>query len=101
MIYYFTIYVCNPAIGDHLYEYEIECNSLEEAEIYYNQFEGKEVFERKEIYEVKDKILYIVKIDYSSGSIDPDIFVKAKYKSLDVKDFYPDFWKLFNSLKSE
>ena len=27
-------------------------------------------------------------------------FIKAKYKTLDLESFYPDFWKLFHLLKA-
>ena len=99
MQYYLCIYVTDYEYAEPYHETEIVCDTLEEVETLYNQFDGKEIFDEQKLEDELAEIKYIIKIHgYHNGNIVS--FVKAKYKTLDLESFYPDFWKLFNSLKT-
>ena len=99
MKYYLWIYVTDYMHAESYHETEMVFNTLEEVETLYNQFDGKEIFDEQELEDELAEIKYIIKIHgYHNENIVS--FVKAKYKTLDLESFYPDFWKFFNSLKT-
>lgn len=96
--------------GLDIYVEEFRCGSihcveksfdnLEEAEYYYNQYDGIEYFNQDELDNEVAEIRYIISINIEeNGSYTK--FFKGKYKPLDLEDYYSDFWKLFNSLLNE
>lgn len=100
MKYYLCIYVTDYMHGESYHETEMIFNTLDEAKVLYDQFDGKEIFDEQELVDELAEIKYVIKIhDYHNGDILS--FIKAKYKTLDLESFYPDFWNLFNSLKSK
>ena len=99
MQYYLCIYVTDYNHAEPYYETVIVFDTLEEAETLYNQFDGKEVFDEQKLRDELAEIKYIMMI-HSYHNEDIISFIKAKYKTLDLESFYPDFWKLFNLLKA-
>ena len=98
MQYCLSIYVIDCSHAEPYHEVDIIVDSLEEAEIFYNQFDGKEIFNELDLDDELAEIRYIIKIHhYLDGNIIS--FIKAKYKTLDLESFYPDFWNLFKSLQ--
>ena len=99
MQYYLCIYVTDYEHAEPYHETESVFNTMEEAEELYNQFNGKEIFDEHELEDELAEIKYIMMIhSYQDGDIIS--FIKAKYKTLDLESFHPDFWKLFNELES-
>ena len=99
MQYYLYAYVEDCRMAEKYHEVSILFDSLEKAESYYNQFNGKEIFDEEILINDLHEIRYVIRIDeYLNGNIIS--LVKAKYNVLDLESFYPDFWKLFNSLKT-
>lgn len=98
MQYYLCIYVTDYEHAEPYHETGIVFDTLEEAETIYNQFDGKEIFDEQELEDELAEIKYIIKIHgYHNENIVS--FVKAKYKTLDLESFYPDFWKFLTRLK--
>ena len=99
MQYYLYAYVEDCRMAEKYHEVSILFNNLKEAESYYNQFNGKEIFDEEILINDLHEIRYIVRIDgYLNGNITS--LIKAKYKVLDLESFHPDFWDLFNFLSS-
>ena len=99
MQYYLCIYVTDYDHAEPYHETGIVFDTLEEAETIYNQFDGKEIFDEQELRDELVEIKYIMMI-YGYHNEDIISFIKAKYKTLDLESFYPDFWKLFNLVKA-
>ena len=99
MQYYLCIYVTDYDHAEPYHETGIVFDTLEEAETIYNQFDGKEIFEKQELRDELAEIKYIMMI-HGYHNEDIILFIKAKYKTLDLESFYPDFWKLFNLVKA-
>ena len=99
MQYYLYAYVEDCRMAEKYHEVSILFNNLKEAKSYYNQFNGKEIFDEEILINDLHEIRYIVRIDgYLNGNITS--LVKSKYKVLDLESFHPDFWNLFNFLSS-
>lgn len=100
MKYGLVIFVddCNTVEPFHIVEKTF--STLEEAEYYYNQYEGKEFFDREILYNDMVEIKYVVLINLIDNG---DIvgLVKGKYNPLDLEHFYPQFWKIFNFIKTQ
>lgn len=99
MQYYLYIYVTDYDHAEPYHETGIVFDTLEEAEDIYNQFDGREIFYEQELRDELAEIKYIMMI-HSYHNEDIISFIKAKYKTLDLENFHPDFWKLFNILKA-
>ena len=99
MQYYLYAYVEDCRMAEKYYEVSILFNNLKEAESYYNQFNGKEIFNEEILINDLHEIRYVIRIDeYLNGNIIS--LVKAKYNVLDLESFYPNFWNLFNILSN-
>lgn len=99
MQYYLSIYVVDCLHAESYHEVDIVFDSLEDANGFYEQFDGKEIFDEKEFDDEFAEIRYVIKIQrYLNGNIIS--FIKAKYKTLDLEKYHPSFWKLYNSLSS-
>ena len=97
MQYYLSIYIADCSRAEPYYEVYFIFDSLVDAEVYYNQFNGKEFFNEEELYDEFASIKYIIIIHvYHEGNIVS--FIKGKYKTLDLENYHPDFWKLYESL---
>ena len=100
MQYYLCAYVEDCRIAEKYHEVSILFNNLKEAETYYNQFNGKEIYSEEILINDLHEIRYVIRIDeYLNGNIVS--LIKAKYKVLDLESFHPDFWDLFNFLSSK
>lgn len=97
MKYGLAIYVDDYRLAEKYHIKEKTYDTLEEAEYYYSQYNGIEFFDFKVLNEDISEIRYVVLINLVDNG---DIvgLIKAKYKGLDLENFYPDFWKLFNIL---
>ena len=99
MQYYLSAYVEDCRMAEKYHEVSILFNNLADVEIYYNQFNGKEIYNEEILINDLHEIRYVVRIDgYLNGNI--TYLIKAKYKVLDLESFHPDFWDLFNFLSS-
>ena len=95
-----AIYVDDYRLAEKYHIKEKTYDTLEEAEYYYNQYNGIEFFDRKVLDDDISEIRYVVLINLiDNGNIVG--FVKGKYNGLDLEHFYPNFWKLFNMLSDE
>ena len=99
MQYYLNISVRDKRFVESYYEAYADYDSLEETEKIYNQFDGKEFFDIEELNSDDTVIIYTIQI-YSYEDDEITGFIKGKYKSLDLTQYHPDFWKLFNLLNS-
>ena len=100
MQYYLSAYVEDCRMAEKYHEISILFDNLAYAETYYNQFNGKEIYNEEILINDLHEIRYVIKIDeYLNGNIVS--LIKAKYKVLDLESFHPDFWDLFNFLSSE
>ena len=100
MQYYLSAYVEDCRIAEKYHEVSVLFNNLTDAETYYNQFNGKEIYNEEILINDLNEIKYVVRIDgYLNGNI--TYLIKAKYKVLDLESFNPDFWDLFNFLSSK
>jgi hypothetical protein len=100
MQYYLSAYVEDCRIAEKYHEVSVLFNNLTDAETYYNQFNGKEIYNEEILINDLHEIRYVIKIDeYLNGNI--VYLIKAKYKVLDLESFHPDFWDIFNFLSSE
>lgn len=99
MRYGLDIYVCEYRSGSFHCAEKI-FDTLSEAEAYYNQFDGKEFYDKKALDDEIAEIVYVVSITLEENG-NYTKFIKGKYKPLDLEDFYPDFWELYHKLLSE
>jgi hypothetical protein len=99
MKYFLCAYVEDCRMAEKYHVVEIKFDTLEEAESYYYQYEGKEIFNEEILMNDLAEIRYVVRIDkYVNGNLVE--LIKARYKVLDLEQFYPDFWKLFDLISS-
>ena len=96
MRYGFDIYVCEYRSGAFHCAEKI-FDTLSEAEAYYNQFDGKEFFDKNALDEEIGEIVYVVSITLEENG-NYTKFIKGKYKPLDLEDFYPDVLELYYKL---
>lgn len=99
MKYSLAIFVEDYRLADKYHIIETKFDTLEEAEYYYNQYNGIEFFDRRELDADISEIRYVVIINLiDNGNIVG--LVKGKFKGLDLEHYYPDFWELFHLLES-
>lgn len=99
MQYYLAAYVEDCRMAEKYHKVLILFDNLDDAESYYNKFNGKEIYNEEILINDLHEIRYVIRIDeYLNGNIVS--LIKAKYKVLDLESYYPDFWDLFNFLST-
>jgi len=90
---------------DELYCSEYKFDTLEEALKIYDMFDGIETYNEFIGYELSDSkldnhIIYLIEFieQYQEYTMDDNDykFIKGKYRILDLRNYYPDFWNAFN-----
>lgn len=86
---------------DPMYIINHEFDTLEEATVYYDKFDGVEYFDEHIISKLYYDLIFTVEIWYIDYDAKDEtmIFLKGKYLLLDLEDCYPDFWKLYFEVK--
>ena len=92
---YLSIHIQDYRMAESYHEVYKKFDTLKEADFFYNQYNGKEIFDEAILFEESAEIRYIVAIyEMNNGNIVS--FIKAKYKVIDLEDYHKDFWKLYN-----
>ena len=84
-------------MAEPLYSKCVYYDSLEEAEYYYNQYDGHEYFDDYYDDWNENNLYFVVEI-FECDMKDYLEIIKGKSKCLDVKNYHPEFWTLYNLL---
>lgn len=99
MEYDLYAYICEP-FHEEIYLTKKSFNTLDEALYYYDKYDGTEVFDFYDYRNTGADIVFCVGIYKFDDENDIFDMVKEKYKPLFLKDFYHDFWDIYNIIKN-
>ena len=92
-----TVYFSHPDDGlSLLYSSEIYTKDAKQIEQIYNSFDWPEVYDEEHMPSLQ-RIKFSVSV-YVTDENDDLVFIKEKYLLLNLQDYVPEFWSVFNSL---
>lgn len=98
---HYDLYLDIGAEGEEpIYVRYFQFNTLEEASVYYDKFDGIEYFDENIFYKINYDFKFTVEIWYIDDD-DEDVFdlIKGKYLLLNLGNYHPSFWKLNDELE--